>query len=57
MPHKLVQVQPGHYAVVNTETHKFSAKDTTEEKAKKQMRLLEAIHHGMKPGSYGRVHG
>ena len=44
MPYAFVKTEHG-YGVKNTQTGQFHSKDTTEEKAKKQMALLEGIEH------------
>ena len=48
MPYKVNQVMGG-FEVVNTETGKVHAKHTTKARALKQVRLLNAVKHGMRP--------
>jgi len=48
MPYKVNQVMGG-FEVVNTETGAVHAKHTTKAKADRQVRLLNAVKHGMKP--------
>ena len=48
MPYSIEKVPLG-YRVINTETRKVHAAHTTKEKAQAQVRLLNAIHHGMEP--------
>ena len=38
------------YSVVNTETRKVHSKCASKQNAQKQLRLLNAIEHGYKPG-------
>lgn len=48
MPYKVNQVMGG-FEVVNTQTGKVHAKHTTRVKAERQVRLLNAVKHGLKP--------
>jgi hypothetical protein len=45
MPYKKIRHQDGSYSVVNAESGKMHAKDTTEDKADAQLRLLRAYEH------------
>jgi hypothetical protein len=49
MPYKVVQKSARRYSVINPKTGKVHAKNTTLKRAKKQVRLLNAIDHGFKP--------
>jgi hypothetical protein len=49
MPYGLVHNPDKTYSVINTETRVIKAKHTTKEKAKAQVRLLQAIEHGFEP--------
>lgn len=46
MPYQ-VKKHNGKFSVVNIETHKIFSKGTTKKNAKKQIRLLYGIEHGM----------
>jgi len=48
MPYKINRTVGG-FEVVNRRTGLVHAKHTTEAKAKAQVRLLNAVEHGMKP--------
>ena len=43
MPYQILKNNDGRYRVVNCETGRVHARDTTMENAKKQIRLLEAV--------------
>lgn len=51
MPYAVRKTKNG-WGVQNTETGDWKSKDTSEEKAKKQMRLLLGVEHGMKPRNW-----
>jgi hypothetical protein len=46
MPYGLIHNPDKSYSVINTETRKVHAKHTTKDKAKAQIRLLQALEHG-----------
>jgi hypothetical protein len=50
MPYGKFKLNGNKYEVKNVETGKVHAKGTTKVKAEKQMKLLNAIEHGYKPG-------
>lgn len=50
MPYQIQKVRQGKYVkVINKKTGHILAKRTSVKKAKKQIRLLNAIDHGFKP--------
>jgi hypothetical protein len=49
MPYKMIQKSARRYSVINAQTKKVHAKNTTLKKAQRQIRLLNAIDHGFKP--------
>ena len=49
MPYKLKKNRNGTYEVLDRLKNKIHSKHTSLEKAKKQIRLLEAIDHGWMP--------
>jgi hypothetical protein len=49
MPYGIRRLPTGQYEVVNTATQFVHARHTTKEKAKAQVRLLQAIEHGFEP--------
>jgi hypothetical protein len=52
MPVKVAKLPSGHYRV--STPNGVKAKDTTEEKAKRLKRLLNAVDHGWKPTKRGK---
>jgi hypothetical protein len=52
MPYKMSRVKGGGYRVTSPSGTK--AKRTSRSKAKKQIRLLNAVEHGWKPGKRGK---
>lgn len=50
MPYEIIKLRDSKYKVKNAKTGDVLAKGTTKEKAKNQVRLLNAIEHGYKPG-------
>ena len=53
MPYEIEPIGEGKYRVINAESGTVHAQHTTLGKAKKQVRLLYGLEHGMKPGVYG----
>ena len=53
MPFEIEPVGEGRYRVINAESGSVHARHATLENAKKQVRLLYGLEHGMKPGVYG----
>lgn len=49
MPYAIRRHPDGSFEVVNTETQKVHARHTSEVKARRQVRLLNAVKHGFKP--------
>jgi hypothetical protein len=50
MPEKMFKLNGNKYQVKNVATGQVHSKGTTKAKAERQMRLLNAIDHGYKPG-------
>ena len=49
MPYHITRHGDGSYSVMNVENGRVHSKHTTLEKAKAQVRLLQAVDHGFKP--------
>ena len=50
MPYGAFKLNGNNYQVKNVKTGEISAKGTTKAKAERQMRLLNQIENGFKPG-------
>jgi hypothetical protein len=46
MPYSIIETKKGHYSVINSQTGKIHAKDTTLANAKAQIRLLYGVEKG-----------
>lgn len=51
MPYAVQKLTDDHYRVINTDSRKIHSKHTTKKKADAQVRLLQALEHGMIPRS------